>query len=178
MIERIRSERRYEGVIATVVSERFRYPDGSESDREFVLHPGAVAVVAHDAEHVYLVRQPREAVGEERLLELPAGKLDVDGESKLECAQRELVEEIGREAVEWRELKRIYTSPGFAQEEVTLFVATGLREVADHRPDPEERIEVVAWPRERLDDAIAECTDAKSLIGLLLFRAERERGDA
>lgn len=176
MIERVSSERRYEGVIATVVSERFRYADGSESDREFVLHPGAVAVVAHDGECVYLVRQPREAVGEERLLELPAGKLDVDGESKLACAQRELVEEIGREASEWRELKRIYTSPGFAQEEVTIYVATGIAEVAAHEPDPEERIEVVAWPLERLDDAIAECADAKSLIGLLLFRAERERG--
>ena len=173
MIERLSSERRYEGVIATVVSERFRYGDGSESDREFVLHPGAVAVVAHDVERVYLVRQPREAVGEERLLELPAGKLDVEGESKLDCAKRELVEEIGREAAEWRELKRIYTSPGFAQEEVTIYVATGLSEVGSHEPDPEERIEVVAWPLARLDDAIAECTDAKSLIGLLLFRAER-----
>ena len=176
-MERIGAETKYEGVIATVVSERFRYADGSESDREFVLHPGAVAVVAHDERHVYLVRQPREAVGEERLLELPAGKLDVDGESKLDCARRELVEEIGREASEWRELKRIYTSPGFAQEEVTLYVASGLREVSGHEPDPEERIEVVAWPLERLDDAIAECADAKSLIGLLLFRSEREGRD-
>lgn len=176
MIERISSERKYEGVIATVVSERFRYDDGSESDREFVLHPGAVAVVAHDDEHVYLVRQPREAVGEERLLELPAGKLDVEGEARLDCAKRELVEEIGREAGEWRELKRIYTSPGFAQEEVTIYVATGLSTVADHEPDPEERIQIIPWPLERLDEAIAECTDAKSLIGLLLFRAERRHG--
>lgn len=172
-MERIGAETKYEGVIATVVSERFRYADGSESDREFVLHPGAVAVVAHDERFVYLVRQPREAVGEERLLELPAGKLDVEGESKLDCARRELAEEIGREASQWRELKRIYTSPGFAQEEVTLYVASGLREVPGHEPDPEERIEVVRWPLERLDEAIAECADAKSLIGLLLFRAER-----
>lgn len=172
-MERIGSEQRYEGVIATVVSERFRYADGSESDREFVLHPGAVAVVAHDDEYVYLVRQPREAVGEERLLELPAGKLDVEGESELECAKRELVEEIGREASEWRELKRLYTSPGFAQEEVTVFVAAGLSAVAEHEPDPEERIEIVPWPLERLDEAIDECADAKSLIGLLLFRSER-----
>lgn len=172
-MERIGSEQRYEGVIATVVTERFRYADGSESDREFVLHPGAVAVVAHDDEYVYLVRQPREAVGEERLLELPAGKLDVEGESELECAKRELVEEIGREASEWRELKRLYTSPGFAQEEVTVFVAAGLSAVAEHEPDPEERIEIVPWPLERLDEAIDECADAKSLIGLLLFRSER-----
>ena len=174
-MERIGSEKRYEGVIATVVSERFRYADGSESDREFVLHPGAVAVIAHDDEHVYLVRQPREAVGEERLLELPAGKLDVEGESELECAKRELAEEIGHEASEWRELKRLYTSPGFAQEEVTVFVATGLSAVAEHEPDPEERIEIVPWPLDRLDEAIDDCADAKSLIGLLLFRSERSR---
>ena len=171
-MESVGRETKFEGVIATVVGERFRYPDGSESDREFVLHPGAVAMVAHDDERVYLVRQPREAVGEERLLELPAGKLDVEGESRIDCARRELVEEIGREASEWRELKRIWTSPGFAQEEVTIYLATGLREVADHEPDPEERIEIVAWPLAELDDAIAECADAKSLIGLLLFRAE------
>lgn len=171
-MKRIGSEVRYEGVIATVVAERFRYADGSESDREIVLHPGAVAVVAHDEAFVYLVRQPREAVGAEGLLELPAGKLDVPGEAPVECARRELVEEIGREAREWRELKRVFTSPGFTREEVILYVATGLREVP-HEPHPEERIEVVPWPLERLDDAIAECADAKSLIGLLLFRAER-----
>ena len=175
-MERIGAETKYEGVIATVVSERFRYADGSESDREFVLHPGAVAMVAHDERFVYLVRQPREAVGEERLLELPAGKLDVEGESKLDCARRELIEEIGREASEWRELKRIYTSPGFAQEEVTLYVASGLREVPGHVPDPEERIEVVPWPLERLDQAIAECEDSKSLIALLWLARARHLG--
>lgn len=169
MIKRIGSTTRYEGAIVTVRTDRFRYPDGSEADREVVAHPGAVAVVAHDAEHVYLVRQPREAVGEEALLELPAGKLDVGGEAALACAKRELVEEIGREAAQWRELKRFWISPGFAQEEMTLFEATGLRRVP-HSPDPEERIEVVAWPLAGLDGAIAECRDSKSLIGLLMLR--------
>ena len=75
--------------------DSFRYADGEPAEREVVAHPGAVAIVAHDDEHVYLVRQPREAVGEPALLELPAGKLDVEGETPLECAQRELAEEIG-----------------------------------------------------------------------------------
>ena len=66
-----------------------------------------------------MVRQPREAVGEDALLELPAGKLDIEGETPLECAQRELAEEVGKAAGDWRELKRFYTSPGFATEEVT-----------------------------------------------------------
>src|SRR5690606_20483366 len=115
--------------------------------------------------------QPREAVGERALLEVPAGKLDEEGESPLECAQRELVEEIGRTASEWEEAKRFYATPGFAEEEeVTLFFATGLQEVDDHEPIAEERIEVVAWPLAELDAAIEECADSKSIIGLLLLR--------
>jgi len=156
---------------------RYRHSDGSTSEREIVEHPGAVAVIAHDDLHVYLVRQPREAVDEEALLELPAGKLDVEGESPLECAQRELVEEIGKSASEWRELKRFYTTPGFAQEQVTVFLATGLAE-ADHDPDPEERIDVVAWPLSELSNAIDACEDAKSLIGLLWFGELRRLGEA
>ena len=172
-IERIGSETAYEGKIVDVHADTFRYADGETAEREIVVHPGAVAVVAHDDEHVWLVRQPREAVGVPDLLELPAGKLDVEGESPLEAMKRELVEEIGKAADDWRELKRFYTSPGFAQEEVRIFIATGLRDV-DHDPDPDERIEVVPWPLADLGSAIAECTDSKTLIGLLLF--ERERG--
>ena len=172
-LERVGGETRYEGQIVTVREETFRYPDGDTAEREVVLHPGAVAVVAHDDLHVYLVRQPREAVEEPALLELPAGKLDEEGESPLDAMKRELVEEVGMEASEWRELKRMYTSPGFAREEVWIYVATGLREVA-HEPDPSERIEVVPWPLAELDRAIAECKDSKTLVGLLLF--ERERG--
>lgn len=172
-MERIESKVVYEGRIARVRIDRFRYPDGSTGEREVVEHPGAVAVVAHDDLHVYLVRQPREAVGEDALLELPAGKLDVDGESELECAQRELSEEIGKSARQWRELKRFYTTPGFAAEQVTLFLATELEDTGD-RPDPEERIEVVPWPLSDLDHAIDSCEDAKSLVGLLMFARFRQ----
>lgn len=171
-LERLHREQRYEGKIASVRMETFRYADGSTSEREIVSHPGAVAMIAHDEEAVYLVRQPREAVGEAALLELPAGKLDVGGESPLEAGKRELVEEIGKQAAEWRELKRIYTTPGFAEEEVWIYLATDLRDV-DHDPDPEERIEIVPWPLEQLGAAIAECKDSKTLIGLLLFERER-----
>ncbi|HSI79112.1 MAG TPA: NUDIX hydrolase [Solirubrobacterales bacterium] len=170
-MERIDSRTVYEGPIASVRIDEFRYPDGSTSSRQVVSHPGAVAVVAHDSEILHLVRQPREAVGEGSLLELPAGKLDVPGEAPIDCAKRELVEEIGHEAADWRELKRLYTSPGFAEEEVILYVATGLRRV-EHEPHAEERIEIVEWPLAEIDGAIAECRDAKSLVGLLLFRAE------
>jgi 8-oxo-dGTP pyrophosphatase MutT (NUDIX family) len=168
-LERVGSTVVYEGRIATVRLDEFRYPDGSTAEREIVSHPGAVAVVAHDATHLYLVRQPREPVGEESVLELPAGKLDVEGEGPLETAKRELVEEIGKRAKEWRELKSFYTSPGFAEERVWIYLATDLAD-AEGEADEEERIEVVPWPLDDLDGAIAECEDAKSLIGLMLFR--------
>jgi 8-oxo-dGTP pyrophosphatase MutT (NUDIX family) len=170
-MKRISSRTAYEGRIIDVRIDRFAYADGGEADREIVVHPGAVAVIAHDDAVVYLVRQPREAVGDSALLELPAGKLDVEGETRLECAKRELEEEIGRRAGEWSELKRFYTSPGFAEEEVTIFIATGLEAVEGFEADPEERIEILAWPLAELDAAIDQCLDSKTLIGLLLFRA-------
>jgi 8-oxo-dGTP pyrophosphatase MutT (NUDIX family) len=168
-VERIGSKTVYEGKIADVRLDEFRYPDGSTSVREVVGHPGAVAMLAHDDRFLYLVRQPREAVGEEALLELPAGKLDVPDESPLDCAKRELAEEIGKSASEWRELKRFYTSPGFAEEEVILYLATELED-AEGEAGEEERLEIVRWPLHDLDGAIEECGDSKSLIGMLLFR--------
>ena len=131
-------------------------------------------MVAHDERFLYLVRQPREAVGEDALLELPAGKLDVAGREPRRLRQARAGEEVGKAASQWRELKRFYTSPGFAEEEVTVYLATELED-ADAESDEEERLEVVAWPLEDLDRAIEECRDAKSLIGLLLFK-ELRRG--
>ena len=171
--ERIGSETVWQGHIGTVRVERFRHADGEEVVRENVSHPGAVAIVAHDGEHVWLVRQPREICDEPALLEVPAGKRDGDGESALATAQRELAEEIGKAADRWESLTAIYTSPGFTDERIEVFLATGLRDVERPAVEEDERIEIVAWPLSRLDDAIAACTDAKSLVGLLLLRARR-----
>jgi 8-oxo-dGTP pyrophosphatase MutT (NUDIX family) len=177
MFERLDSETVWEGRIAVVRRERWREEDGEEVEREVVGHPGAVGVVAWDDERVWLVRQPREAVGDPRLLEVPAGKLDEEGEAPLDTAKRELAEEIGKAAEEWREIERFYTSPGFTDEEVVLFAATGLSD-AEAEADENERIEIVEWPLARLDDAIAECRDSKSLIGLMWLRDERRRAGA
>ncbi len=173
--ERIDSRIEFKGRIATVREDTFRYEDGSTAEREIVEHPGAVTVVAYDDESVYLVRQPREPVGEPALLELPAGKLDVEGETPLECAKRELTEEIGKSSDQWSELKRIYTSPGFAAEECWIFEAASVYDV-DWEPDPEERIEVVAWPLADLDGAIDASLDSKTLVGLMLLRQQRCTG--
>ena len=169
-LERIESRTAWEGRIAKVRVDRFRYDDGKDAEREIVEHPGSVAVVAHDGERLFLVRQPREAVGEEALLELPAGKLDEEGESPLDTAKRELAEEIGKGARSWERLTSFYTSPGFVDEECHVFLATDLYEEQAEPPE-DERIEVVEVPLTELDSVIRDCRDAKSLAGLLWFRA-------
>ena len=170
VFERVGGEEVWSGKLFTVDRDRFRYDDGEEADREIARHPGAVGVVAHDGERLYLVRQPREAVDDPALLELPAGKLDGEGEGPLETAKRELAEEIGKGAREWTFLTRFFSSPGFADEEVHLYLATDLY---DERAEAEEeeRIEIVTVPLAEVDSAIRGCRDAKTLVGLLWFRA-------
>jgi ADP-ribose pyrophosphatase len=168
--ERRGGERVFDGEIFGVDRERFRYDDGDEAEREIVRHPGAVGVVAHDGERVYLVRQPREAVDDPGLLEVPAGKLDEEGESPLDTAKRELAEEIGKGAREWTFLTRFYTSPGFADEEVHVYLATDLFDESAEAGDG-ERIEIVTVPLTELDSTIAACRDAKTLVGLLWLRS-------
>jgi ADP-ribose pyrophosphatase len=167
-IEPLGGETVYDGSQFSVRVERFRYADGEVVEREVVRRVDAAAVVAHDDEHVWLVRQPREPILQ-YTLEIPAGKID-DGESPLRCAQRELAEEIGREADEWQEVTTYYPSSGYTDEAVHLFAATGLRE-SDVEPDPGERIEIVHWPLADLDAAIAATNDAKTLIGLQWLRS-------
>ena len=164
-IEPLGGETLYEGRLVEVRSERFRHADGEVVTREIVRHQGAVAVVAHDEEHVWLVRQPREAVMEPDLLELPAGRLDVEGEEPLAAAQRELAEEIGFAARRWEPILSYYSSAGFTDERVFLFEARDLYEQHAESGE-EERIEIVPWPLTALGDAIAQCRDAKTLIGL------------
>jgi ADP-ribose pyrophosphatase len=161
---------KFEGRILTVKVAKFRYEDGEVAEREIVSHKGAVAMVAHDDTHVWLVRQAREATGETALLELPAGKLDVDGEEPIATAQRELAEEIGKSAGAWRHLKSFYVSAGFSDEVVHIFLASDLTDVEPPEVDEQERIEIVPWPLADLDAAIEECRDSKTLIGLLMLR--------
>ena len=173
-MERIDGRVAWEGRIVKVRIDRFRYDDGEEAEREIVEHPGAAGVVAHDGEKVYLVRQPREAVDEPALLEVPAGKLDEEGESPLDAAQRELAEEIGKGARTWQHLTSFFTSPGFTDEECHLFMATDLYDESVDTPE-NERIEVVELPLSELDHAIRDSRDSKTLVGLLWLRAFLDR---
>jgi 8-oxo-dGTP pyrophosphatase MutT (NUDIX family) len=160
----------YEGRIITLRIERFRFPDGEEVEREIVRHQGAVGVLAHDDSHLFLVRQPREAIGDPDFLEIPAGRLDVEGEAPIDAAKRELAEEIGKAAARWEPITEYVSSVGIMDEVVHQFHATGLSD-AHAEAEHNERIEIVRWPLNDLDGAIAATRDAKTLIGLLWLKA-------
>jgi 8-oxo-dGTP pyrophosphatase MutT (NUDIX family) len=151
------------------VAKRYRRADGSEVEREIVEHPGSIAVIAYDEEFAYLVAQPREAVEEDELLEIPAGTLDKEGEGELEAAQRELAEEAELRAEHWSLLHIVYPSPGFLTEKVTIFEATGLSPASGERDDDEE-IEIVRLPLAEIEQALPEIRDATTVIALLRLK--------
>jgi ADP-ribose pyrophosphatase len=168
--ERVSSEEAWRGNIGRACVVSFRHDDGEVVTRDVIEHPGAVVVLPFDGDRIWFVCQPREVVGEESLLELPAGKLDVEGEGPLEVAKRELREEIGKSAAEWRFLTRFYASPGFTTEVIHAFLATDLSDEPGE-VDESERIEISSESLSRLDDVIRECRDSKSLVALLWFKA-------
>jgi len=174
--ESLGAETVFSGQIFDVRRGRFRHADGAEVTREFVVHGGAVAVVAYDHEVVYLVRQPREAVGRSDLVEIPAGRLDVEGEAPLAAIQRELAEEIGKAAATWGHATTYFSSAGFTNERMSVYLATDLHDVPRPLVAEDERIEVVTWPLADLDAAIDAALDAKTLIGLLWLQRARRAG--
>jgi 8-oxo-dGTP pyrophosphatase MutT (NUDIX family) len=167
----------WQGVVVTAGVAHFRHADGAIVARDKVWHPGAVGIVAIDDDHVWLTRQPREVAGLTDSLEVPAGKLDVPGESPLACARRELDEEIAKRATDWSEIRGFYSSPGFTDEHVWLFLARGLSDSdGTASADEDERIEIVPWPLADLDGAIAGTEDAKTLIALLWLSRQLASG--
>lgn len=164
----------YQSRLLRVARGTFQAPDGTEFERDVVHHPGWVAVVPlTDDGHVVCVRQYRAAVGA-WLLEIPAGLRDVDGEAPEVTASRELAEEAGLAAETLQLVATIHNSPGFADEQGFVFLATGLSEVPlDRQGIEEDHMEIV---RVRVADAAqliasGAITDAKSVVGLLLAAA-------
>lgn len=152
----------YDGKLFDVVVERW-----GEHEREIVEHPGAVAIVAVDADEVVtLVRQQREAA-RKRLLELPAGTLE-QGEQPLDSAKRELEEETGLTGGTWRKLGGFWTTPGFCSEYMHLFAAEDV-ESGNARPEADEELEIVRWNVRDISSRLDEIEDAKTLAGLLLY---------
>jgi ADP-ribose pyrophosphatase len=132
--------------LISVRSDTVRLPDNNQAERTVVTHPGAVAILAlDDAQRVLMIRQYRHPVGRE-LWEIPAGLRDVGGESLLQTAQRELLEETGYRASEWHTLVDYYSSPGYSTEELRIFLARGVEpgDSGYHR-EAEEKYIVTDW---------------------------------
>lgn len=166
----MKCDRIYEGKILNLRIDTVELPDKKYSKREIVEHSGGVALVAiTDDDHIVLVKQYRKAV-DRVLLEIPAGKLEINEEPR-ETAIRELKEETGYEAKELKYLMEFYTSPGYCNEKVYLFLATDLIE-GESTPDPGEFIEMEKY---KIDDLLkmvdrGEILDSKSIIGIYLAR--------
>jgi ADP-ribose pyrophosphatase len=173
----LHSERVYDGRIVTVDRETIRMPNGVEVDLELIRHPGAAAVVALlDPEspdpQVLLIRQYRHAAGG-MIWEVPAGVLE-DGETPDACARRELEEETGAHAATVEHLTTVFTTPGFTDERIHLFLATGI-EPGDARPASDELLTVEARPLSQVLGMIrdGEITDGKSIAALLFVAGFR-----
>jgi ADP-ribose pyrophosphatase len=138
-----------------------------DDGKEIVLHGPAVAIVPVDRDGIVtLVRQPRPSVGA-RVLEIPAGGMD-PGEEPLAAAQRELREETGLHGGAWTEVSTFFTTPGFCDERMHLFVATEL-DPGEASPEDGEDLELVRVPAAGLPALLAELDDAKTLVGLLTY---------
>lgn len=164
----IDSERVFDGVMLKVSRDRVRLPDGRESVREYVRHPGAVVVVAVRPDgRLVFERQFRYPLGRS-FLELPAGKIDPD-EDILACAKRELREETGFIAANWQHLGVMHPCIGYSDERIEVFLATGLSEVGDQLDDG-EFLEVLSFAVDETVAAVRDgrITDSKTITALFL----------
>lgn len=158
----------YRGRIINLRVDNARLPNGSLADREVVEHPGGVCVAAlTDEEELLFVRQFRYPYGE-IVLELPAGKRDRSGEDPLECGKRELLEETGATAAQYRYLGPLYPTPGYCDEIIHLYLATGLS-FGDACPDDDEFLEVERLPLKTAVDMVLtnQIPDAKTQVAVL-----------
>lgn len=165
--KKLSSQTVYNGKIINLRLDEVELPNGKKGTREVVEYNGAVAVVAlNSRREVLMVRQFRYAVGE-ILLEIPAGKIN-QGEEPEKSARRELSEETGYDASEWRQLTAFYSTPGFTTEKLYVYLASGLDFSGQHTDD-DEFIQVESYPLEELLAMLdrQEIKDAKSIVGLL-----------
>ena len=168
MEKTLSSQRLFNGKILTVVKDEVLLANGKTSFREVVLHPGAVTVIPVLEDKIIFVEQFRYPVGE-RLLELPAGKLEKNEVPEV-TAKRELLEETGFEAAKLIHLKTFYTTPGFSNEIMHLFLALDLKE-KNPRPDEDEIVKNVLIDVKQVKELLfsEKIKDAKTIIGLFWY---------
>lgn len=170
--EMLESEQVFCGKLLDVRRDRVRLPDGNEGVREYIVHPGAVVIIpVLDNGDLLFERQYRYPVGH-AFLELPAGKID-PGEDILATAVRELLEETGHEAAEWRHLGVMHPCIGYSNERIEIFLARGLKRVSAPQLDHGEFLDILPLSLSAAADAIraGELTDAKTITAL--FWAEK-----
>lgn len=169
--EKVSSEDVFDGNLLHVKKDTVRLPNGNIAYREWIKHPGASAVVPVTPEgRLIFVRQYRYPI-QQVTLEIPAGKLDAEGEDPLDCARRELSEETGYQAEKYTFLTKLATTVGFSNEFIYIYAAEGLTAGRQH-PDEDEFINVCTLT---MDEAMAkirsgEICDAKSVTAVLLLR--------
>jgi len=164
---KISSDMIYQGKILNLRVDTVQLPNGNESKREVVEYTGAVAIVAITGKReIMLVRQYRYPA-EREFIEIPAGKLE-PGEKPLGCAKRELVEETGAKAGEWKQLFSFYSTPGFSNEEMHVFLALNL-EFQEQNLDDDEFVEVERVPFQKALEMVraGDINDAKTIVGIL-----------
>ncbi len=163
----LESETVYQGRLLHAKRDRVRLPDGTESTREYLIHPGAAVILPiFENGDILLERQHRYPLRRD-FLELPAGKFDPD-ETELACAQRELLEETGYVAKEWRPINTQYPCIGYSDERLVYFLARGLTHEGDNL-DHDEFLEVIRLPFAEALEMVRDSRidDAKSVMGLL-----------
>jgi ADP-ribose pyrophosphatase len=164
----------YRGPLISLAVGTFQAPDGDTFERDIVHHPGAVSIVPaiEEGTAVLMVRQYRAAIDAD-LLEIPAGKRDVDGEPPEETARRELEEEVGMRPGRLEKLAEFYNSPGFTDEHSWVYLGLDLEECESSAQGVEERhMTIERIPLDAVPELVAsgQIVDAKSIIGLLLAR--------
>jgi ADP-ribose pyrophosphatase len=170
--ERVGSDRAYDGRLIKVDVDSMTAPDGTEFDLEIIRHPGAAAIVpvvsdlAAEDPSVLLLEQYRYAAGG-TIWEIPAGVLE-PGEKPLDCAKRELLEETGARADHLEHLTTVFTTPGFTDEKIHLYLATDIT-VGETNHELDEFIQVKARPMSEALRMIrdGEILDSKSIVGIL-----------
>lgn len=171
MEKNISRRRVFEGIILNIDHVMNELPNGKQAAREIAVHVGASAVLPVDSEgNVYLVRQFRAPI-DQVLLEIPAGKLDHVNEDRLLAAKRELKEETGLEADSWLHLCDTFTTAGFSNERISLYLARDLK-LGESRPDEDEFLNLVKMPFEEAFQMVmrGEIQDAKTQITLSMAK--------
>ncbi|MDR0266589.1 NUDIX hydrolase [Paenibacillus sp.] len=165
----------FEGKVISLQIDTVQLPDGSTASREIVKHPGAVAVLAIYDDKMILVDQFRQAMGRCEL-EIPAGKLE-KGEDPLEAAKRELQEETGYACRNIKHLHSFYTSPGFADEIIHLYLAEELRS-GEAAPDEDEFLELYELTLAEAEEAVAlgRIRDAKTIMAVYAWKLKHATG--